>query len=211
VLIGKVPKDEHLLPPDAHRASTAEVETAGASLFHGPSDPVAATDPATGSSWPGDPGSEPRPNPKSARRRCTVAKADGTRCAASAQNGKLICIFHDPDRAEQAAAARRLGGEHRRRVRATGLPIDFNGLSTAGEIRIILETAVRDVLELEPSIPRSRVLIAAALAALRLYEITDLASEIKILQTAYRAAGLVPDPGPIAIDPREADLPEVDG
>jgi hypothetical protein len=71
--------------------------------------------------------------------------------------------------------------------------------------------AVNDVLGLEPSIARSRVLIAACLAALRLLEITDLATKTKIMQTAYGAAGLLPDPSPLVIDVGEDDLPEVDG
>ncbi|HLX33714.1 MAG TPA: hypothetical protein VKR30_00560 [Candidatus Limnocylindrales bacterium] len=47
-----------------------------------------------------------------------------------------------------------------------------------------LERAITDVLGLEPSIPRSRVMIAAASAGLRLLEMTDHEQRLARLEAA---------------------------
>jgi hypothetical protein len=208
--LGPTPHDDRPLPSEAHRASAAEAEFAGASLFS--DQPLAGPDVLdAGSTASGEASAGTRPTNPTAARRCTAIKPDGRPCGGLAQRNTDVCIFHDPTRAAEAAAARRLGGQHRRRVRDADLAVGFTGLGTTQEIRSILEIATRDVLDLEPSIPRSRVLIAASLAALRLLEVTGLATETKNMQTAYRAAGLLPDPSPIVIDVGEDDLPEVDG
>jgi DNA-binding CsgD family transcriptional regulator len=49
------------------------------------------------------------------RRRCAHARTDGQPCAMAPLRDRPYCFSHDPERAEEAADARRLGGLRRRR------------------------------------------------------------------------------------------------
>ena len=49
-------------------------------------------------------------------RQCEQTTKAGTRCRANAVNGSVMCWSHDPALAERQAAARRRGGEHKRRT-----------------------------------------------------------------------------------------------
>jgi hypothetical protein len=173
-------------------------------------DTIASTAVEEGPSASGHPAGGRRPTRKTAARRCIAVTRDGRPCRAPAQPSAPTCIFHDESRADEAAAARRLGGQHRRRVRATGPGVDFNGLGTADAIRSTLELAIADLLDLEPSIPRSRVLIAAAGVAMRLLELTDLAAEVAVLKAANRAMRPRLDPPTADFDSTITDPSEGD-
>jgi hypothetical protein len=179
-------------------------------LFPGQPDTIESNVVEVGAAESGDVPPGPSPIQTTASRHCTAIKADGRPCGGLAQRNTTVCLFHDETRADEAAAARRLGGQHRRRVWRVDLEVDFNGLGTADAIRSIIERAVIDILDLEPSIARSRVLIAAAVAAMRLLEVTNLASEVASLKAALRAGGLLPSTAPIDIEASESDLPELD-
>jgi hypothetical protein len=208
-LLPQNPHDDHV-PHDAHRPSADEAESAGALLFPDQPDTIASTAVEEGPSASGHPAGGRRPTRKTAARRCIAVTRDGRPCRAPAQPSAPTCIFHDESRADEAAAARRLGGQHRRRVRATGPGVDFNGLGTADAIRSTLELAVADLLDLEPSIPRSRVLIAAAGVAMRLLELTDLAAEVAVLKAANRAMRPRLDPPTADFDSTITDPSEGD-
>jgi hypothetical protein len=45
---------------------------------------------------------------------CTYIKDDGARCGQSIPNDKQFCLWHDPDRREEAQAIRALGGINRK-------------------------------------------------------------------------------------------------
>jgi hypothetical protein len=104
------------------------------------------------------------------------------------------CFWHAPDREEDAAEARRLGGMRRRRERTVSGAYDFTGLGSIESIRRILEIATVDALGLENSVPRARVLIAAALAATKLLETGELAERLAVLEAAVRAGGAKLEP-----------------
>src|SRR4051794_7511906 len=54
--------------------------------------------------------------------KCKLRKNNGERCGADAQLGKMICVFHDPDRATDGEEARRAGGLTRARRNAVLSP-----------------------------------------------------------------------------------------
>ena len=70
-----------------------------------------------------------------------------------------FCFWHSPDRAEEAADARRLGGQRRRREATVSGAYDVDGLDGMQLLQRILEIVTVDTLTLENSIERSRVLI----------------------------------------------------
>jgi hypothetical protein len=63
-------------------------------------------------------------------KQCQYVKADGQCCRAKPLPGKAVCLFHDPERAKQAQAARRRGGINRSKPRAV-LPADTPDLPLA--------------------------------------------------------------------------------
>jgi hypothetical protein len=100
-----------------------------------------------------------------------------------------FCFAHDPERATEAAEGRRLGGLRRRREGTLSVAYDLPGLDTVEGIRRLVVIASTDLLGLETSINRSRVLISAALAALKLLETGELADRIAALEAATAARG----------------------
>ena len=54
------------------------------------------------------------PTPPS-KQTCQAKKADGTACGAGVKAGQRYCFQHDPERAAEAAEARKLGGQARQR------------------------------------------------------------------------------------------------
>src|SRR6266446_8350137 len=93
-------------------------------------------------------------------RRCAYAKADGQPCRMAPLHDRPYCFSHDPERAEEAAEARRIGGLRRKKERTIAVAYDLPGLDTVAGIRRLLEIVVIDGIGLENGIARLRVLIS---------------------------------------------------
>ena len=117
-------------------------------------------------------------------RGCTYEMADGLACRAPALRGKTVCYWHDPDKADEAAEARRIGGMHRRKTRSVATIYDFAGLRTVESAQRLLETAAIETLALENSIARNRTLISAAAGAGKLIEAADLDARLAAVEAA---------------------------
>jgi len=89
-----------------------------------------------------------------------------------------FCLLHDPAKAQEAGEARRLGGFRRRREGTIVVAYDLESLGTVEGIVRVLDIALRDVLGLDNSVPRNRVLIGVAQAAARLLQVGDLAARV---------------------------------
>jgi hypothetical protein len=117
-------------------------------------------------------------------RRCTLELPGGRRCQATPLRNEPYCFWHSPDHAREAADARRLGGLRRRREKTISTVYELESLGTVDGIRRLLDIAVADALGLENSVVRSRILIAAAMAATRLLEVGELETTDLELPTA---------------------------
>lgn len=115
---------------------------------------------------------------------CQGVRPDGQRCRSWPIRGEPFCLWHSPEREEEAADARRLGGLRRRREKAVSGAYDFGGLDSIPSIRRILEIATIDTLALDNSVVRSRTLISAAVAAAKLLETGELEARLQILELA---------------------------
>src|SRR3990170_8434781 len=125
---------------------------------------------------------------------CTFQMPDGRLCGATPLRDVPCCFWHAPEKEEEAAEARRLGGLRRRREKTVSGAYDFAGLGSVEAIRRILEIATIDALGLENSIVRARVLISAALAAAKLLEVGELEARIATLEAAMGVGpGRAPD------------------
>lgn len=121
------------------------------------------------------------------RRRCVELRGNGQPCGSAPMRDARYCFWHNPDTTEQAAEARRLGGLRRRREKAVAGAFDFEGLATVESIRRVLEIATIDALGSENSIARGRLLISAALAAMKLLEVGDLEARVASLEALLRS------------------------
>ena len=117
-----------------------------------------------------------------ARRSCTFLMPDGRACRAGPQRDRPYCFAHDPERAEEAAEARRLGGLRRRKEGTIAVAYDLPGLDTVVGIRRLLDIVVTDGVGLDNGIPRLRVLISTAVAAMNLLKVGDLEERLEALE-----------------------------
>jgi hypothetical protein len=115
------------------------------------------------------------------RRRCAFAKADGQPCQMAPLHDRPYCFAHDPERAADAAEARRLGGARRRKEGTIAIAYDLPGLDSVDGIRRVFEIARTDLLGLDNTINRARALIAAGTAAMKLLG-ADYEERLKTLE-----------------------------
>lgn len=118
-------------------------------------------------------------------RACTGTRPDGTACRSTPQRDSAYCFWHDPVKEEEAAEARRLGGLRRRREKAVAGAYALESLTTTDAIRRLLDIATLDVLGLENSIARARVIVAIAMAAAKLLETGELETRLAALEAAH--------------------------
>ena len=118
------------------------------------------------------------------KKSCAYAKADGQPCRMAPLRDRPYCFSHDPERAADAAEARRLGGAWRRKEGTIAVAYDLPGLDSVAGIRRVLEIATFDLFGLENSIARARTLISAATAAMKLLETGELEARLAVLELA---------------------------
>jgi hypothetical protein len=118
------------------------------------------------------------------RRRCAFAKTDGQPCQMAPLIDRPYCFANDPERAADAAEARRLGGQRRRREGTIAIAYDLPGLDSVDGIRRLLDIVVTDGLGLDNGIAKLRVLIAAATSATRLLEAADFEARLAAVEEA---------------------------
>lgn len=117
-----------------------------------------------------------------ATRACVALRDDGAPCNATPMRDNLHCFWHSPDHQEEAAEARRLGGQRRRRERVLSGVYDFDGLGSITQIRRLVEVAVIDALALDNSIARARTLGSLAQTAAKLLETGEFEQRLEALE-----------------------------
>ena len=131
-----------------------------------------------------------------ARRSCAFVMPDGQACRAGPQRDRPYCFAHDPERAEEAADARRLGGLRRRKEGTIAVAYDLPGLDTVVGIHRLLDIVVTDGVGLDNGIARLRVLISTAVAAMNLLKVGELEERLAALEgvVGHRTAQAADDP-----------------
>jgi hypothetical protein len=118
------------------------------------------------------------------KRRCAYAKTDGQACAMAPLRDRPYCFAHDPERAAEAAEARRLGGLRRRKEGTIAVAYDLPGLDSVDGIRRLLEIVSTDGLSMENGVPRLRALISTAVAATNLLKVGEFEDRLAALEAA---------------------------
>jgi hypothetical protein len=119
-------------------------------------------------------------------RSCTFVMANGRPCRSAPLHDRPFCLLHDPEQADKAAEARRLGGSRRRHEGTLEVVYALGDLGSVEGIRRLLDIAVADGLALDPGIGRLRVLIAAVDKAIKLLETSDFAARLDALEALDR-------------------------
>ena len=109
---------------------------------------------------------------KQDRKSCQQMKRDGERCRANPLTGSRYCVFHDPQKTEERAAARRAGGVARSH-KAVVLPphTPDRPIEDAADVVDLMSATINQVIrgELDPRIANSVGFLASvALKALEL-------------------------------------------
>jgi hypothetical protein len=112
---------------------------------------------------------------------------DGSRCRAGPQRERPYCFAHDPERAAEAAEARKLGGLRRRKEGTIALAYDLPGLDTVAGIRRLLQIVSTDGLAMDNGVPRLRALISTAVAATNLLKVGELEERLAALEAALNS------------------------
>jgi hypothetical protein len=107
---------------------------------------------------------------------------DGRSCRAGPQRERPYCFAHDPERATEAAEARRLGGLRRRKEGTIAVAYNLPGLDTVDGIRRLLEIVSTDGLGMENGVPRLRALISTAVAATNLLKVGEFEERLTALE-----------------------------
>ena len=118
------------------------------------------------------------------RRTCSHRLPTGELCRATPMRESELCFWHDPEQAEPAAEARRLGGQRRRREKLVSGAYDFEGLGSVEQVQRLVEVAVVDTFQLENSVSRNRTLAYLAQTALKLLEVGEHEARIEALEAA---------------------------
>ncbi len=115
---------------------------------------------------------------------CSFRKDNGERCRSAPLRDGDFCFWHDPDHAEEAEQARKLGGQRRRRDKITQGAYELESLDSIEALRRVLEIAVLDALGLENSVARSRVLISGVQAGAKLLEVGEMDERMAAFEAA---------------------------
>lgn len=133
-------------------------------------------------------------------RRCLGTQVDGRPCDAAPRRSSRLCFFHDPETAAEAAEARRLGGQRRRREATLAGAFDVSGIRTMEDIFRVVEVAMFEALRLDNSVARARVLLHAARVALEARQVAEFDARLEALEARLRLKPL-----PTQGDLRRAD------
>jgi len=95
--------------------------------------------------------------------------------------GGAYCFWHDPQRVQERAAARKRGGYNRRQVRAA-TPSGPVRIRSAQDALTLIEQAISDVLALENSLTRARTVGYQAAVALKSVEVGEIEGRLLALE-----------------------------
>ena len=120
---------------------------------------------------------------------CKATRKDSQPCAAYALRGSAYCFAHDPTKAAERKDARSKGGRARHGRSVAGGQGASVELRCLGDVVRLLERAMADVLVLENSVARARVLGYLCGIATRALQASELEDRIARLEDHLRDAG----------------------
>src|SRR6266545_88377 len=120
------------------------------------------------------------------RRTCIYQHSDGRRCRAAPLRDGLYCLFHDPDHADAVAEARRVAGQRRRKEATIATVYDLLDATSDDGTKRLMDIVVTDVLGLDNSLNRARVLLYAIQTGIKVRESGDLVARLEALEATMK-------------------------
>ncbi len=112
---------------------------------------------------------------------CKAKNRHGERCQGNA-NESGYCFTHDPAKAAERAAARRLGGYHRNMAAARVSGDTPISVATLADVLRLINAVIADSWQLENSPARSRALLACASVAIDALQVGEFEQRIARLE-----------------------------
>ena len=106
----------------------------------------------------------------------------GGPCQATPRRDSGLCLWHDPQLAEAAQEARRIGGQRNRREVTVRAAYDVGELESIPDVRRVDEIVVTDLLSMDSTVQRNRTLLASAQAASKLLEVGEPESRLEAVE-----------------------------
>jgi len=106
-------------------------------------------------------------------RQCQAAGRDGRPCKAAPLVDGVLCFFHAPETAPEAAEARRVGGLKRRREKTVEVVYGLDGLDGVARLGRVLDFVILETLRLDNGLGRNRTLVLEVRAGMELLRSTD--------------------------------------
>ena len=117
---------------------------------------------------------------------CSFRKESGEPCRATPLRDEPFCFWHSPAHAEDAAAARKAGGQRRRREHTIAGVYELEGLEGMPGLQRVWDITLTDLLGLENTVPRARALIALLDSGAKLLKDGELEERVRALEEAHR-------------------------
>ena len=116
-------------------------------------------------------------------------KAKTTRgpCKAQALQAGQYCFTHDPASGKARATARKLGGKRNRTPHAGQADILPVTVATIAQATKILDYALAEIIPMENSIARGRLLIALVAGYINAFQVGELENRIMAIENALKA------------------------
>ena len=121
---------------------------------------------------------------------CIVIKSNGEPCGGYAVRGSNFCFTHDPASAQARTEAHRKGGQ-RNRVKHSG-PLDQIPVKprSPDDVLQILDYTLLELLNLENSIQRGRLLVSIASVYLHVMQVGELEQRLANMELLFERYGI---------------------
>ena len=119
--------------------------------------------------------------------KCKAKTNSGGPCKAQARQGGQYCFTHDPASGKARATARKLGGKRNRTPHAGQADILPVTVATIAQATKILDYALAEIIPMENSIARGRLLIALVAGYINAFQVGELENRIMAIETALKA------------------------
>ena len=126
---------------------------------------------------------------KAQKRTCKAKTRGGKPCGMRPLAGSRYCYNHDPAMGAKRAQSRKKGGANRRISHHGDSTIIPHEVKTLNDANQILEYVLAEVVPMENSIARARVLLSLYDSFIKSFEIGELEQRIQALEQYRRSPG----------------------
>ncbi len=117
---------------------------------------------------------------------CLGKTPTGAECPAPAQLGNLYCLWHDPERIEEAALARAKGGYARKIVHLGGKNYPTS-IRTPEDLLALADAALADCVQMDGNIARMQSIVSLINAYKDILSLVKISEKLEGLQELINA------------------------